>query len=149
MVTVNMLRVNMLRKLLEPHGFVQHDTPGFLAFHRTHEDGRLQLVHFFTWSNPKHADRTGVPHAYLVVAPALDVAHTPGEPRYGQHEDGRFTIIQKGVGGQPVRAWADVAGEFEKLFIPAFNETSARGREILNELSVSHPLPPRRELVRG
>lgn len=144
-----MVTANMLRKLLEPHGFAQHEIPGFLGFHRTHEDGRLQLAQFFTWANSKWADRTGVPHAYLVVVPAIDIDASLCEPRYGQHEDGRFTIVQKGFGGQPVRAWTDVATEFEEQFIPAFDEPVASGHRILNELSVSHPLPPRQVLVRG
>lgn len=142
-----MVTANMLRKLLEPHGFVQHETPGFLAFHRTHADGRRQVVQFFTWTNPKHADRMGVPHAYLVVAPAIDVATSAGDLGFGQPEDGRFTIIQKGFGGQPVRGWAEVAEEFEGEFMPAFDASVTQGRSILQALSASHPLPPRRPVV--
>ncbi|MGP5523346.1 hypothetical protein ACTXM3_08605 [Glutamicibacter arilaitensis] len=59
------------RKQLEPtlakYGFTYVEEPGFQSFHRIHHDGSDQYVRFFTWSNKAHAEKQGIPRAYLVV----------------------------------------------------------------------------------
>lgn len=96
-----MLTANRACKLLEPHGFAHHEAPGFIGFHRTHPDGRKQLLHLFSWSNPKHAAAQDIPHSYVVVAPMIDASTLPGESGFHVQEDGRFTVIVRGFGGVP------------------------------------------------
>lgn len=139
-----MMTVNQARKLLEPHGFAHHDVSGFIGFHRTHVDGRKQLLHLFSWSNPKHADAQGIPHSYVVVAPMIDASTLPGEGGFHVQEDGRFTVIVKGFGGHPVRTRGEVADELLARFLPAFDLPVSAGRDLLDQLNETNPLPPRR-----
>lgn len=139
-----MVTENQARKLLEPHGFVHHEVPGFVGFHRTHTDGRKQLLHLFSWSNPKHADAQGIPHSYVVLAPMIDAAKLPGESGFHVQEDGRFTVIVKGFGGYPVRTWAEVSDEIIERILPVLDLPEPTGRALLSRLHETNHLPPTR-----
>ncbi len=119
--------------LVEPHGFIRHQAAGFVGWHRTHEDGRKQLLHVFFWSNPKHAAAQGIPHAYIVVCPAIDAVRLPDEDGFYVEEDGRFTVVTKDRSGAPV-VWADAAAEFEHTYLEIFNAPLPRGRQLLEDL---------------
>lgn len=139
-----MVTANQARMLFESHGFVHHEAPGFIGFHRTHTDGRKKLLHLFSWSNPKHADAQGIPHSYVVVAPMIDASTLPGESGFHVQEDGRFTVTVKGYGGYPIRTWREVADELVERFLPAFDLPLTAGRDLLDQLNETNHLPPRR-----
>lgn len=139
-----MVTANQARRLFEPHGFVHHEAPGFIGFHRTHTDGRKQLLHLFSWSNPKHADAQGIPHSYVVVAPMIDASTLPGESGFHVQEDGRFTVTVKGYGGFPIRTWREVADELVERFLPAFDLPLPAGIDLLDQLNETNHLLPMR-----
>ncbi|AZZ54965.1 hypothetical protein [Rathayibacter iranicus] len=127
-----MTTAKRISKILEPHGFMQHQEPGFVGWHRTHEDGRRQVLHVFFWSNPKYAAGVGIPHAYIVVVPTIDAKTVPGDDRCARHEDGRFIIPTIDREGQRI-AW-DVAGtQFQNIVSPLFDAPVEIGRALVRE----------------
>lgn len=116
-----------IRKLAASHGFVEHDEPGFIAFHRTY-DGRHQVLNVFSWANDKHAAAAGIPRYYLV----FDVS--PGIREAG----GRFRLPMVAWPAPPdkqaIRPWADVVAEFEEVFLPLFNSSEDEARELTRSL---------------
>lgn len=125
--------------LVEPLGFVRHEAPGFVGWHRTHEDGRKQLLHVFFWSNPKVAAADGIPHAYIVVAPAIDAARLPDEDGFYVEEDGRYIVVTKDRAGSPI-PWTDAAAEFCSTYLEIFDAPLPRGRQLLEDLGQSRSL---------
>lgn len=117
-----------IRKLATSHGFIEHDQPGFIGFHRTH-DGRHQTLNVFSWSNDKHAAAARIPRYYLV----LDIS--PGIREAG----GRFRLPMVEWPAPPdeqtIRPWADVATEFTEVLLPPFNSPENEARELTQRLS--------------
>lgn len=128
-----------IAKIVEPHGFVRHEEPGFVGWHRVHEDGRKQLLHVFFWRNDKHAEKSGIPYSYVVVVPTLNASTLPGEPGYHRQEDSRLIIVTRGIHGAPV-AWEDAAAEFEEIIMPLFDMPEAVGRVLLAEAEETNAL---------
>lgn len=127
-------------KIVERFGFERHDAPGFVGWHRTHpEDGRKQLLHVFFWSNAKHAEAAGIPHAYIVVVPTIDSDTLPSDEDYVRHEDARFIIPTKDRRGQVI-PWDLVAPMFEDTVIPIFETPVEVGRVLVREAVESNPL---------
>lgn len=111
--------VMVSRKQLEPalgrHGFSYVEEPGFHSFHRVHRDGDDQYVRFFTWSNRAHADKAGIPRAYLVVV----------------LREGRFRLplVQWPSAGQARVPLGEVLDELEKVFLgPLELDAASRSR---------------------
>ena len=134
-----MTTTKRIAALVEPHGFVEHDEPGFAGFHRIHPDGRKQLLHVFFWGNPKHAEAKGIPHSYVVVVPTIDSETLPEEDGYYRSEDARVRINTKGIHGVPI-AWEDAAAEFSELILPIFDEPVETGYDLLSKLEETHSL---------
>lgn len=99
--------VMISRKQLEPtlsrHGFSYVEEPGFHSFHRVHRDGDDQYVRFFTWSNKAHAEKAGIPRAYLVVV----------------LREGRFRLplVQWPSSEQARIPFSEVLDELERVFL--------------------------------
>lgn len=132
-----MAAVQSLRKLVKGHGFIEHDTPGFVAFHRTHEDGREQSLSVFWWANAKHAAAKGIPRSYMVVC--LDPGGGAGGGRV------RLPLVQWPAppAGQSNRSWAEVAKEFEEVFWPIYDLPAAEARERIGSLGDRYRIWPR------
>lgn len=117
-----------IRKLAASHGFTEQDVPGFIGFHRTHSDGRRQVLNVFWWSNDKHAAEAGIPRYYLV----FDVS--PGARETG----GRFRLPMvawpAAPGEQTIRPWADVVTEFEEVILPLFDCSEVEARALTRGL---------------
>ena len=137
-----MSTTHRIAKIVEPHGFVRHDTPGFAGWHRIHsEDGRKQMLHVFFWSNAKHAAAAGIPHAYVVVVPTIDSRTLPGEDGYVLMEDTRFIIPTKDRQGQVIE-WKEYgAPMFEQTVMPLFDTPVEVGTILVREAEKSNPLP--------
>ncbi|MFV8227252.1 hypothetical protein [Mycolicibacterium fortuitum] len=123
-----MAAVQSLRKLVTSHGFVEHHSPGFVGFHRRHDDGREQNLSAFWWANAKHAAAKGIPRSYMVVC--LDPGGGAGDGRF------RLPLVRwpAPVEGQTRRPWAEVATEFEDVFWPIYDLPAAEGRELIAAL---------------
>lgn len=134
-----MTTATRIAKIVEPHGFVRHEEPGFAGWHRVHEDGRKQLLHVFFWGNPKHAEDQGIPYSYVVVVPTISSETLPGEPGYYRSEDSRLIVVTRGLHGAPV-AWEDAAAEFEEMVIPIFDMPEAVGRVLIAEAEETNSL---------
>lgn len=127
-----MTTARRIAKIVEPHGFVRHEEPGFVGWHRVHQDGRKQLLHVFFWNNPKVAAADNIPHAYIVVIPTIDAPRLPNEAGYRRHEDARFRIATKGLDGTPI-SWASAASEFARTVIPILDAPVPEARCLLEE----------------
>lgn len=122
-----------VKRLVSGLSFFQFDDPGFVSFRRYY-DGVVQVVKFFFWSNPRHADAIGIPRHYVVIALDLDSATGTGE------SDGRFALIVEGRRGEGKRDWVDVADEFYEVFVPILDAPVAVGRAMLAEIAGTHSL---------
>lgn len=126
------------------HGFSEHPAPGFVGFHRFHPtDGRFQQLHVFTWSNPKAAERQGIPSAYLVICPTIDepkglegLPHPSPTPRF------RIPLVHWPSEKQEPRNWQEVVDEYERVFLPAFELPLPAGNQHLGGLEDRYTLTP-------
>jgi len=118
------------RKQLEPmlnrHGFSYFETPGFHSFRRAHPDGSDLMVYFFTWSNERHAARTGVPRAYLVVVLL----------------EGRFRIplVDWPSEAQARRPVKEVLEELEEVFLNTLDLPTVQHSQLFSTLGTRHLL---------
>lgn len=122
-----MVPKHKIRKLAASHGFIEHDEPGFIGFHRTH-DGRHQMLNVFSWANDKHAAAAGIPRYYLVLDISTGVRDAGGRFRLP------MVAWPAPPGEQTIRPWTDVATEFEEVFLPLFNSPEAEARELTRRL---------------
>ncbi|WP_134081077.1 hypothetical protein [Mycobacteroides salmoniphilum] len=124
-------------RLAESHGFTLHDATGFVAGHRWHEDGRFQQVHLFWWRNDKIAEQRGIPRAYLVVDPTLNLGsgQQPTDNSYGSVGRYRIPLVEWPSTVQEMRKWDDVAAEFSEVFGPAFDAPLEVGTESMRKLA--------------
>lgn len=119
---------NKIRKLAASHGFEEHSAPGFVGFHRTHPDGRRQVMNIFSWSNDKHAAEAGIPRYYLVFDISLGACDAGGRFRLPMVE------WPAAPAEQTIRPWADVAAEFEEVFLPLFDSPEDKAHELTRGL---------------
>lgn len=122
-----------VKRLVSGLGFVPFDDAGFVSFRR-HANDTVQVVKFFFWTNPRHADAIGIPRHYVVIALDLDSATGRGE------SDGRFALIVEGRRGEGKREWRDVVDEFYEVFVPILESPVAVGRALLAEIEDTHSL---------
>lgn len=123
------------------HGFEEHPAPGFVGFHRTHSDGRAQVLQVFWWQNAKYAAAADIPRYYMV----LDVSIGSLCPR-GAGASGRFRLPMVAwpavPGLQVVRRWMDVAAEFESVFLSLYDLPAAEGLRRLHGLDDRYQIKP-------
>lgn len=119
-----MATARQLSSMLDGTGFESFEIPGFHGFRRRYGD-RDQVLLFFSWSNPKIADRRGIPRSYLVLLPFLD---------HGEDECGRYIIpqVEWPSKDQKRRPWQDVADEFRQVFLPIMDAPADQARDMLD-----------------
>lgn len=93
--------------MLLPLGFEEYEVPGFLAFSYGPNDLRV-----FKWSNPKIADRDGIPRSYAVLCFGFG---TPDQFRL------RVPLVEWPSESQAKRPWAEVQAEIETVLLPLLN----------------------------
>lgn len=121
------MSLNRVATHLVAQGFEEFPDPGFRSFRRTHPDGRAQRVSIFTWSNAKHAEREGIPPAYIVFDVDLGVDVEPP----------RLRLIQQEKGAAARRPWAEVDREFLDVIVPLWELDLAEAAELVKILAVS------------